>query len=93
MPITYATLVMIATKAMLATQWFLTKNKKREDLDRSAQTWGKWKDLYKKSEKQSRVKRQAAGGQDQFGGYVREARTRVAETPGGRGAPVIIDEF
>ena len=93
MPIKDATLVMIDTKAMLATQRFPTTNEKWEELGRSAQTWGKWKELYKKSEKQSRVKRQAAGGQDQFGGYVLEARTRVAETPGGRGAPVIIDEF
>ena len=31
---------------------------------------GKWKDMYKKSEKQARVKRQDAGGQDQFGGAV-----------------------
>ena len=47
----------------------------------------------KKSKKRSRVKRQAAGGQDQFGGAVLEARAGVASTPGGRGTPVTIDEL
>ena len=47
MPITDATLVMIATKTMLVNQRFLTTNKKGEELRRSAQTWGKWKELYK----------------------------------------------
>ena len=78
---------------MLATQWSLTKNKKREDLDRSAQTWGKWKDLYKKGEKQSRVKRQAAGGQDQFVGTVLEVHAGGSATPVGRVTPLTIDEL
>ena len=47
--ITDATLVMIFTKAILATQRFPTTNKIWEELRRSAQTWGKWKDLYKKA--------------------------------------------
>ena len=70
MPITDETLVMIATKAMLATHRFPTTNKKWEELGRYVQPWVKWKDLYKKSEKKSRVKLQAAGGQDQFRGAV-----------------------
>ena len=70
MPILDATLVMIATKEMIVTQRFPTTNEKWEELGRSGQTWDKWKELYKKSEKQARVKRQAAGGQDQFGGSV-----------------------
>ena len=45
MPITDATLVMISTKAMLATHKFPTTNDNREELGRSAQTWGKWKHL------------------------------------------------
>ena len=49
--------------------------------------------MYKKVEKQSRVKRQSAGVQDQFGGAVLEARTGGAATPGGRGTPVTIDEL
>ena len=93
MPITDSTLVMIATKAMLVTHRFPTTNKKLKELQRSVQTWGKCKDLYKKSEKQARVKRQAAGGQDQFGGSVIEARAGGAATPGRRGTPVTIDEL
>ena len=49
MPITDSTLVMIATKSMLATQRFQTTNYKWEELGRYVQTWGKWKDLYKKA--------------------------------------------
>ena len=45
MPITDTTLVMIATKAMLATQRFSTTNDKWEELGRYVQTWGKWKEL------------------------------------------------
>ena len=56
MPITDTTLVKMATKARLATHQFTTTNWKWEDIGRSAQTWGKWKDLYKKLEKQERVK-------------------------------------
>ena len=88
-----STLVMIATKAMLATQRFPTKDEKCEELGRYVQTWGKWKEMYTKGEKQSRVKRQAACGQDHFGGAVLEARTVGAATPGKRGTPVIIDEL
>ena len=93
MPITDSTLVMIATKAMLVTQRFPTTNKKLEELERSAHTWDKFKDLYKKSDKQARVKRQAAGVQDQFGGSVIEWRVGGAANPGRRGTPVTIDEL
>ena len=66
MPITDTTLVTIAMKAILATRQLPTTNEKWEELGRSAQMWCKWKDLYKKADKQSRLKRQAADGQDQF---------------------------
>ena len=66
MPITYATLFMIATKAMLASQRFRMTNEEWEEIGKSSQTWGKWKELYKKAEKQAGVKFQAAGGSDQF---------------------------
>ena len=89
MPITDETLVMIATEAMLATHRFPTTNEKWEELG----PWGKWKEMYKKSEKQSRVKSQDIGGQDQFGGSVIEERAGVAVTPGGRGIHVTIDEL
>ena len=92
-PITNEKLVKIATKEMLSAQRFPTKNDKLEELGRSAQTLSKWKELYKISEKQSIVKRQAAGGQDQFGGAVMYARKGGVETPGGRGTPVTIDEL
>ena len=51
MPITDATLFMIKTKAMLANQRFTTTRNKWEELGRSAQKWGKWKEIYKKAEK------------------------------------------
>ena len=62
MPITDATLAMISTKAMLASQRFPTTNDKWEELGKSSQTWGKCKELYKKAYKQLMVKRQASGG-------------------------------
>ena len=49
MPIIDATLIMISTKEMLENQLFPTTNEKWEDLERSTQKWGKWKDLYKKN--------------------------------------------
>ena len=55
--------------------------------------WGKWKELYKKSDKQARVKRQAAGGQDHFGGAVLKARSGGSATPSRRGTPVTIDQL
>ena len=39
------------------------------------------------------MKRQAAGGQDHFGGAVLEARAGGAATPGGIGTPVTMDEL
>ena len=56
------------------------------------QTWGKWKDLYKKVEKQARVKCQAACGQGQFGGALLRVGAGGAVPPGGRVTPVKIDE-
>ena len=81
-PITDATLVTIAKNVMLATQRFPKTNEKWKELGRSAQTWCKWKKLYKKPEKQARVKRQDAGGQDQFGGAVIGAGTGGAAASG-----------
>ena len=49
--------------------------------------------MYKKAEKQSRVKRQAAGRQEQFGRALLEARAGGAANPGGRGTFVTIDEL
>ena len=47
----------------------------------------KMEEAVKKSKKRSRVKRQAAGGQDQFGGAVLKVRAGTAATSGGRGNP------
>ena len=93
MPIKYATLVTIAIKLMLATQRFPTTNKKWEDLGRSAHMWGKWKEMYKNQRKKPRVKRQAAGGQKQFGRAVLKVRAGGAANPSRRGTPVTIDEL
>ena len=84
---------MIAMKAMLDTHRYPTTNYKWEDLGRSAQTLGKWKEMYKKSEKQERVKSQAAGAQDQFGGAMLGTGAGVAADPGWRGTTVTIDEL
>ena len=65
-PITDATLVIIAMKSMLVTHKFPTTINKWVELGKSTQTWGKWKGLYKKADKQARVNRQAAGGRDHF---------------------------
>ena len=81
------------TKSMIATHWFPATDEKWEEIERYAQTWGKWKDLYKKAEKQSRVKRWVVGGQDQFEEAVLEACTGGSATPGGRVTSVTIDEL
>ena len=64
MPITDSTLVINSTKEILATHRLPTTNVKLEELGRSTQTWGKWKELYKKVEKQKKDKKKATGGQD-----------------------------
>ena len=91
MPITDTTLVMISTKSMLETQWFPTAENKWEELGRSAQTWGKWKELYRKSDKQARFKCQDAGGQYKFGGAVIWSGAGGYAAPGRRGNPITID--
>ena len=93
MPITNATLVMVATKAILATQHFPATNEKWKEFGKYAHTWGKWKELYKKAEKKARVEHQAAGGCDHFGGDVLGVGTGGAAASGGCGTPVIIDEL
>ena len=45
MPITDTTLIMIATKEMTASQRLPTIDEKWEDLDKSLQTWDKWKGI------------------------------------------------
>ena len=57
------------------------------------QTWGKWKELNKKAEKKAIVKRQDAGGHDQFGRAVIGAGVGGATAPGGGGTTVTIDEL
>lgn len=66
-PVTDATLVVIATNAMLTTEQFPRTNEDWEELDVADRTWLKWKDLYRAAEKKSKIKKKAAGGKDQFG--------------------------
>ena len=48
--ITYATLLLMATNAMLATQRFLRANKRWEKKNYQAKTWPAWKNLYKEAD-------------------------------------------
>ena len=66
--ITDATLLLIASTAMLRTQQFPRVNDKWEDLSRTGKTWSRWKTMYKQAQAKARVKKLAAEGQDQFGG-------------------------
>ena len=93
MTTTNATLVIISTEAMLASQHLPTTNDKWEELRKSLQTWGKWKELYKKADKQVMVKRQAAVGRDQFGGAVIWAGAGGYASLVSGGTPVTIDEL
>ena len=54
---------------------------------------GKTEGAVQKVDKQSRVKCQAAGRQDQFGGAVLEARAGRSATPGDRGTHFTNDEL
>ena len=93
MPITDTTLIMIATKEMTASQRLPTIDEKWEDLDKSLQTWDKWKGIWKKSDKQAMVKRQAAGGRNQFGGAVLGVGAGGSADPGRGWTPVTMDEL
>lgn len=66
--VTDATLLLIASTAMLKTQQFPRVNDEWEDMPRAERTWPKWKAMYKRAQANARVKKLAADGQDQFGG-------------------------
>ena len=55
--ITYATLFMIATNAMLSTEQFLRANEDWEDLDVSQLTWAQWNTNYCATAKKETIKR------------------------------------
>jgi hypothetical protein len=71
--VTDATLLLIASTAMLKTQQFPRVNDEWEDLPRVGRTWLAWKAMYKRAQAKARVKKLAADGQDQFGGVAAAA--------------------
>ena len=60
-PITDATLLLIATIAMLKMGAHPRTTDKWEDIDASAQTWDAWKTAYKTADMKERVRRLATG--------------------------------
>ena len=67
-PITNATVLTIATGAMLKTQQFPRANDEYEALARSSKTWTAWKEVYKKAQGAERVQVAITGGGTGFGG-------------------------
>lgn len=67
-PITDATLLTIATGAMLKTKQFPRANEDYERLKRAEKTWDGWKIIYKRAQEDARVTQVAAG--DNFAGAV-----------------------
>ena len=60
-PITYETLLLISTNAMLKTGAHPRITDKWGDLDAAAQTWNAWKTAYKTSDMKDRVRLLAPG--------------------------------
>ena len=75
-PITEDTILLIATNAMLSTERYPRVDNSWEDLPKKDFFWPDWKNLYKSADRKAKVKKQAMGGQDQFGaahGALRQA--------------------
>ena len=77
--ITDATLLLIASTAMLKTQQFPRVNGEWENLARTGKIWPKWKAMYKRAQASACVKKLAADRQGQFGGMA-AAGTTSGET-------------
>jgi len=67
-PITNASVLVIATTAMIADGRFPRTTEEWEDLPATDKTWKKWKTMYKAAQGKERVRAKAAGGSDSFGG-------------------------
>ena len=52
---------------MLLNERFSLVDKIWEDISKEKHDWASWKKMYKESDRNSRVKKQSVGGQDQFG--------------------------
>ena len=64
--ITEETLLLIAKNAMLSTEHLPRADENWEDLPKKM-FWTDWKNLYKAADRKAKVKKQAVGGQYQFG--------------------------
>ena len=67
-PITDASVLVIATTAMIADGRFPRTTEEWEDLPAADKTWKKWKTMYKAAQGKERVRAKAAGGSTSFGG-------------------------
>ena len=52
---------------MISTERFHREDESWEDLPNNERYWYAWKKLYKAAGRKAKVKKQAVGGQDQFG--------------------------
>ena len=86
MPIADATFVMTATKAMLSTGRFPKADDLWEELDKPNCKWPKWKNIYKRADRNAVVKRMASGNVEKFGGAASSSGI-AGGSPGGNGNP------
>lgn len=89
-PITDASLVVIATNAMLGSEQFPRTNDDDdwEELDPAQQKWEAWKKLYKKEALRAKTKDQAAEGGGQFGGAHAAVGNKIASDAEATGSSV-----
>ena len=85
-PIMDATLIIIATKAILSTEKFPHANKDWEELDVAQRTWKRWKTTYCAAAKKSAIKNKSASGKYQFSTAHSATQQHRAPIPPG-GAP------
>lgn len=83
-PITDATVVIIATNAMLGTEQFPRANDDWEEMDPSLRSWTAWKKLYKTADRKARTKQQATGRKP-AGAANAGAANAATEQPGDMG--------
>ena len=77
--ITYKTLLIFASTAMLTTERFTRTNNVWEDRAEPNKTWADWKMAYKKAHAKARIKAQANEGSVKFGAANSSARQETAQ--------------
>jgi len=88
LPITDAFLVASATKATMAAGTFPTATEQWEELIPAQKTWTRWKEHYKKAQKQLDTKRQSEGTTGPFAGL---ANAAASQQPSDH--PISIEQF